>query len=44
MVTARAVSMESDNKAECQLLLKGPSVLDRFKDWMGKILGKIVKE
>jgi len=42
--TARGVSMESDKKAECQLVLKGPSILDRFKDWMGKILGKIVKE
>jgi hypothetical protein len=42
--TATAVSMESDKKAECQLVLKGPSILDRFKDWMGKILGKIVKE
>jgi hypothetical protein len=42
--TARAVSMESDKKAECQLVLKGPSILDRFKDWMGKVFGKIVKE
>ena len=42
--TARAVSMESDKKAECQLILKGPSILDRFKDWMGGVLGKIVKE
>jgi hypothetical protein len=42
--TARSVSMESDKKAECELVLKGPSILDRFKDWMGKILGKIVKE
>jgi hypothetical protein len=42
--TARAVSMESDRKADCQLVFKGPSILDRFKDWMGRILGKIVKE
>jgi hypothetical protein len=41
---ARAVSMESDKKAECQLVLKGPSILDRFKDWMGGVLGKIVKK
>jgi hypothetical protein len=42
--TARAVSMESDKTAECQLVLKGPSIIDRFKDWMGGVLGKIVKE
>jgi len=42
--TARAVSMESDEKAECQLVLKGPSIIDRFKDWMGGVLGKILKE
>jgi hypothetical protein len=42
--TATAVSMESDRKAECQLVLKGPSIFDRFKDWMGKVFGKIVKE
>jgi len=42
--TAKAVSMESDKKAECQLVFKGPSMLDRFKDWMGGMLGKIVKK
>ncbi len=44
MYTARAVSMESDKKAECQLVFRGPSILDRFKDWMGKVFGKIVKK
>ena len=42
--TARAVSMESDKKAECQLVLKGPSIIDRLKDWIGGVLGKIVKK
>jgi len=42
--TARAVSMESDKTAECQVVLKGPSILDRCKDWMGKVFGKIVKK
>jgi hypothetical protein len=42
--TARAVSMESDKKAECKLVIKGPSVLDRLKDWMGGLLGKIKKK
>jgi len=41
---ARAVSMESDKKAECNLTVKGPSILDRIKDWIGCILGKIVKK
>lgn len=42
--TARAVSMESDRKAECELVVKGPNLLDRFKDWLGGLLGKIVKK
>ena len=42
--TARAVSMESDKKAECKLVVKGPSILDRIKDWIGCLLGKIVKK
>jgi len=42
--TTSAVSMESDKKAECQLVLKGPSILDRLKDWIGGVLGKIVKK
>lgn len=39
-----AISMESDKKAECKLLVKGPSLLDRLKDWIGGLLGKIVKK
>jgi len=42
--TARAVSMISDKKAECILNVKGPSVIDRLKDWLGVKLGKIVKK
>lgn len=42
--TAKATSMESDLTAECQLVVKGPSILDRFKDWIGGLLGKIVKK
>ncbi len=42
--TAKATSMESDLTAECQLVVKGPSLMDRFKDWIGGLLGKIVKK
>jgi len=42
--TARAVSMLSDKKAECILNVKGPSMIDRLKDWIGTLLGKIVKK
>jgi hypothetical protein len=42
--TARAVSMLSDKKAECTLNVKDPSLLDRLKDWIGTMLGKIVKK
>ena len=42
--TVKAVSMESDIKAECKLRVKGPSVLDGIKDWIGGLLGKIVRE
>ena len=42
--TARAVSMLSDKKAECTLNVKGPSLIDRLKDWLGTLLGKIVKK
>lgn len=40
----RAVSMESDKKAECTLLIKGPSFMDKVKDWLGGLLGKIEKK
>ena len=42
--TVRAVSMESDKTAECKLTIKGPSILDRMKDWIGGLLGKIEKK
>jgi hypothetical protein len=42
--TLRAVSMESDKTAECKLTIKGPSLLDRTKDWIGGLLGKIEKK
>ena len=42
--TARAVSMEFDKEAECKLVIKGPSLLDRLKDWIGGLLGKIEKK
>ena len=42
--TVRAVSMESDAVAECKLIVKGPSILDRIKDWIGGLLGKIQKK
>jgi len=42
--TARAISMLSDKKAECTLTVKGPSLLDRLEDWIGTLLGKIVKK
>jgi hypothetical protein len=42
--TARAVSMLSDKTADCALIVKNPSVIDRIKDWLGVKLGKIVKK
>ena len=42
--TAKAVSMESDKTAQCKLIIKGPSILDRIKDWIGRLLGKIEKK
>ncbi|NVL93146.1 MAG: hypothetical protein HWN71_08960 [Desulfobacterales bacterium] len=41
---ARAISMFSDTEAECTLMVKGPSLIDRIKDWIGVKLGKIVKK
>jgi hypothetical protein len=40
--TVRAVSMESDKKAECRLKVAGPFFGDVFKDWIGRVTGKIV--
>ena len=42
--TARAVSMESDKRAECDLVVKGPSMMDSIMDWLGGVLGKIEKK
>ncbi|MGD9041238.1 MAG: hypothetical protein PVH82_16485 [Desulfobacteraceae bacterium] len=42
--TAKAISMESERTAQCELVLKGPSLLDRLKDWIGGLLGKIQKK
>ena len=44
LYTIRAVSMDSDKKAECKLLIKGPSFVDKIKDWIGGLMGKIVKK
>ena len=40
--TARAVSMLSDNTADCILNVKDPSLCNRFMDWLGVKFGKIV--
>lgn len=42
--TALATSLISDKRAECALNVEGPSLLDSFKDWIGVLLGKIVKK
>ena len=42
--TTKAVSMESDKKAECQLRIKGPSMWNSVIDWLGRVTGKIRKE
>jgi len=39
--TAKVVCLSSDRTAETKLNVKGPSILDRTKDLLGKILGKI---
>jgi len=42
--TAQAISMLSDRRAECTLNVTGPSLIDRIKDWIGGMLGKIVRK
>jgi hypothetical protein len=42
--TVRATSMIADIQAECMLEVKGPSVFDRIKDWLGIKMGKIIKK
>jgi hypothetical protein len=39
--TVKAVSMNSDKTAQSDLVIKGPSILDRMKDWIGGLMGKI---
>jgi len=39
--TVKVTSMLSDRTAETKLTVKGPSVIDRVKDWIGKLTGKI---
>ena len=41
---AKAVSMESDAKADCKFTLMAPYSWDKFKDWVGVKKGKIVKK
>ncbi len=38
-----AQSMEADRTAEGILTVRGPGLMDRLKDWMGGLLGKIEK-
>jgi len=42
--TARATSMLADIQAECTLEVKGPSLFNRIKDWLGVKMGKIIKK
>jgi hypothetical protein len=42
--TLKAISMESDKTAESTLVIKGPSLLDSMKDWIGGLMGKIEKQ
>jgi len=39
--TAKVICMSSDMRAETKLNVKGPSIFDRTKDFLGKMLGKI---
>lgn len=39
--TVKVTSMLSNLTAETKLTVKGPSVIDRLKDWIGKLTGKI---
>jgi hypothetical protein len=40
---ATAQSMESDKTASSMMTIKGPSLTDSLKDWLGSLLGKIEK-
>jgi hypothetical protein len=39
--TIKVTSMLSDRTAESKLTVKGPSLVDRLKDWIGGLTGKI---
>ena len=39
--TVKVTSMLSDRTAESKLTVKGPSLVDRLKDWIGGLTGKI---
>ena len=39
--TVKVTSMLSNLTAETKLTVKGPSVIDSLKDWLGKLTGKI---
>ena len=39
--TVKVTSMLSNLTAETKLMVKGPSVIDSLKDWIGKLTGKI---
>jgi len=39
--TGRAESMISKQTAETKLTVKGPTIIDSLKDWIGKLTGKI---
>jgi len=39
--TVKVMSMLSKQTAETKLTVKGPNLIDRLKDWIGKLTGKI---
>jgi hypothetical protein len=41
LYTAKVICMSSDRTAETKLTVKGPSIVDSTKDFLGKKLGKI---
>ncbi len=42
--TAEAFGYNSEKKATCQLTFNKPTVMDKTKDWLGSLLGKIEYE
>ncbi|MBW2562058.1 MAG: hypothetical protein JRE40_14565 [Deltaproteobacteria bacterium] len=39
--TAKVTAMSSDKTAQTKFTFKKPSIVDRLKDWLGKLMGKI---